>query len=450
MLTAYYLSSAYLAFVITCYQFYIGHSHVPVSGKHHSRRVNNMTRYILRDEYFGATLYDRKLLKHKFLQQEELSTATNLAEGVQYWQAMTDHSTTGILYSPIRVYFELTLKCNLRCRLCYNSSGTARAKELTTQQVIDSLYKLRQANVLDVRFTGGEFSQRPDWFEIFSEAKKQGFALSCNTNGVYDDESVVEKLASLDLEQITISIDGTRANHDKHRGKGSFDRTINALKALHRKGTNLRINTLISQWSVNDLEDMLEIASEYTTEINFFTYRFSGRALSQLDNAIDFDSFFEMAQQAEHIRSRYPHLHIMHFSEAFRENSIHDRRALGLRVGAPDGFTRFNIISDGTMWAGGYIPYIDPSWNLGNICTHDLLEVWHNNPKLEEYRQASQKLKVLCFDCPEYGGKCPGANYEFELVRLLNPEVSNPFCRFGNGPSLLSPDILNREKSVWG
>lgn len=99
---------------------------------------------------------------------------------------------------------------------CFNDSGIPRPNELTTKEVLKSLEDLREANVLDVRFTGGEPFCRPDWYEIFKRAKQLGFAVSCNTNGVYRG-NYWEKLANLNLEQITLSIDGRQDSHEKNR-----------------------------------------------------------------------------------------------------------------------------------------------------------------------------------------------------------------------------------------
>lgn len=136
--------------------------------------------------------------------------------GPFFWKKKERNIRYDILYSPTRIYYELTLKCNLHCQYCFNDSGIPRPNELTTKEVLKSLEDLREANVLDVRFTGGEPFCRPDWYEIFKRAKQLGFAVSCNTNGVYRG-NYWEKLANLNLEQITLSIDGRQDSHEKNR-----------------------------------------------------------------------------------------------------------------------------------------------------------------------------------------------------------------------------------------
>jgi len=410
-------------------------------------------RFSLRDEPFGFTLYDKNRLRHEFILKDEwevIKKERAIAEpDVHYLPAKRTDFRDDIIYSPIRVYWELTLGCNLHCRHCFNDSGKRRPYELSTEETIQGLHKLKEANVLDIRFTGGELTRRPDWYEILKEAKNLGFSVSCNTNGVYADPSVFEKFARLDLEQVTLSIDGNKEAHERNRGVGTFHRTIDSLRRMHEQGVKLRINTLITKSSLGDLEFMIELASQYATEINFFITRFVGRGIHLTTEAVSFEEFFEMSQKAQEVRSRYPNVSILHFEQATIQNSsrsgLYDK--FGLRFGPPDGTTRFNITSDGGLWAGGYIPYVDPDYRIGNIKHDDLFEIWQRSPKLEKFRDSSRRLELYCSHCPEYAKRCPGPNFELELLRQRKPEIQNPYCFFGNEPSLLTKIEENDNKS---
>jgi MoaA/NifB/PqqE/SkfB family radical SAM enzyme len=224
-------------------------------------------------------------------------------------------------------------------------------------------------------------------------------------------------------------------------GAGTFDKTINSLKELHRRGVRLRINTLVDNKSVNDLEFMADLASQYALEINFFIVRFMGRGLNlEGTDSVTMEQFYEMAKQAEKIRQKYPKLNLLHFAQVTRERSInsgtHDK--FGLKIGPPPGFSNFNVTYDGGLWAGGYTPYIDPSQRCGNIKNDDLFNVWQHSDTLEEYRDVARKLMLFCQKCPELGNKCSGPNYEIELYRLFNRKSENPYCLYGQGPSLLT------------
>jgi len=265
-----------------------------------------MKKYFLREETFGYTFYDKSVLRHKFLTKSEVEDFLK-EKGIDKNDCDIFYSDgrarNDILYSPIRIYYELTLACDLRCKFCFNNSGKPRPNELTTDEVIKSLEALKRANVMDVRFTGGEPTQRKNWFEILKEAKKLGFAVSCNTNANYSDNSIPEQLSKLNLEQVTVSVDGTKAHHEQNRGKNTFRRVIKNIELMHRLGIKLRFNTLVSKYNIDDVEFMVELASKYATEINFFVVRFIGRG-SHLGetHSVDMKKFKKMSLRAAELQ----------------------------------------------------------------------------------------------------------------------------------------------------
>lgn len=394
-------------------------------------------RFVLRNEPFGYTLYDKTRMRHKYLSVEdatqELKFPDTAVDDFEKWSADLSDAPFGILYSPIRIYFELTSACLLRCRTCFNNSGKAKPNELATDDVKRTLEGLRRDNVLDIRFSGGEVTTRPDWFDLLRHAKDLGFSVSLNTNGVYlRPEETIDQLVDLDLEQITISIDGGPKFHDYIRGNGSYEKTVRTLKELKRRGAHLRINTVLTKGSANDLEEILSLAGRFVEEINFFYMRTTGRALRILDQAVSYEELYRFDEKIESFKQKYPHIRILHGSKVMVTNSISPEISsnFGLRIGGPDGFTRLNLLPDGSIWPGGYTPHLRPDFYLGNIKEeeYNLLDVWRHSPQLQEFRRMSLNLQVACSKCPEKGTRCPGGSMEMEFYREKNSDGKNPYC----------------------
>ena len=408
-------------------------------------------KYVLREEPFGYTFFDRKKLRHKFIKKINLDTFLKdtgiKIDECDLIKQISNDWRKDVLCGPIRIYYELTLACNLECKFCFNSSGRPRKNELSTDEIIKSLKNMKDSGVMDVRFTGGEFTCRDDWYDIFFEAKRLGFAVSCNTNAAYLNPDISKKLASLDLEQVTISIDGKKENHEKNRGLNTFERTIKNVEDLHKLRVRLRFNTLVSKYSMNDVEAMIDLAAKYTDEINFFTIIFIGRGKDlESECSVTEKEHFVMSRKIEKLKPKYPNLNILHFSKVSKETSIRDDLNLkyGLKVCSPSGATTLNIMSDGGIWCGGYVPYIDSSVCLGNIKDKKLYDVWQKSELLEKTRDDAGRLILFCNKCKEYKNKkCQGSKYETELERLLYPETKNPWCIYGNGPSLLTISLKN-------
>lgn len=400
-------------------------------------------KYTVREEPFGFTVYDHATLTRKFVAKNKLESylKDNGILDYIYLEAKHKDYRKDILYSPLRIYYEVTLACNLHCKFCFNSSGVARPNELTTKEVIDSLHSLRNDNVIDLRFTGGELTRRPDWYEILKTAKDLGFVVSCNTNATWD-SSIAEKFASLNLDQITISMDGTEEHHDKNRGQGNYRRTLNNMALLHKLGAKLRVNVLLTKLTLGDLEPLLDEISKYITEVNFFPVAFIGRGEGlESEYSMTMEEFYEFKLKADKVRTKYPNLNLLTFCEATKRTSVNkqDEEDLGLKMGTPTVINNFNITSDGGLWAGGYLPYIDKSLELGNIKKDTVYDVWQKkNSMLESLRNQAQKIKEFCYTCKEHGKRCPGADFELEVNRQLKPESKNYYCVYGQGEPLLN------------
>ncbi len=396
--------------------------------------VTEKLRYVLRDEVFGGTLFDRKSFGHKFVAQHEIKDGIvfngELVTSYEKWEASLENAPANIPFSPVRVYFELTRKCNLTCQTCFNSSGKEGPNEMDTVDVRKCLDGMRADNIFDIRFTGGEVTARKDWFELFKHAKDIGFAFSINTNGVYEDSKTVDKLVLLDPNQITISIDGNEEHHDKIRGKGNFRRAIQTLQELKKRGVTLRTNTVLTKPSLQDVEEIVNIVGEYVGEMAFFHMRSTGRAKTTLlGEMIDFNELYQFNQHMNLVSKKYPNINFYYGERVVKENSILPGNH-GMMMGRPDGFTRFNLLADGSLWAGGYAPYIDRNLNLGNMRTegYSLLRVWRESEKLKWFRDFSNELFQRCLGCPEFEKRCPGVNVEMELIQSKFPKIGNPYC----------------------
>jgi radical SAM protein with 4Fe4S-binding SPASM domain len=392
-------------------------------------------RFVIRDEHFGATLYDRERLTHKFLLHKEMQSEIEFNKSVvtnpEIWKSNINSSTPiNLIYSPLRIYFELTLKCNLRCKTCFNSSGKSAVDEMNTEEVKQTLLGFRNDNILDIRFTGGEVTQRNDWFEILRYAKNLGFTVSLNTNGVYAKKDTLDKLIDLDLDQVTISLDGNEQSHSEIRGKGTYQKALESLKYLSEHNAKLRINTVVTKNVLKDYKDILKVANMYVDEINFFYMRTTGRALEIMDKVVTPADLHQLDLDIEAEKSKYPNLRILHGSQVMLNNSIHNKK-FGLHIGGPDGFTRMNLSANGDIYSGGYAPYIGVDLKVGNIKEEEysMLNVWKNSEKLNKFRAKSLELQMICLNCIDKKREfCPGGSMEMALFSHANPEIGNPYC----------------------
>src|SRR5712675_617950 len=134
---------------------------------------------------------------------------------------------------PMSALFELTFVCNHACSFCYNCP--TGQKEMNTAEVIDTLRKLAEFNILYLTLSGGEPLVRRDFFEIAEAARSLGFALRIYTNGFLIDEAMAKRIKAVaNPVEIEISIHGAKPEtHDRLTCvPGSFMKIVAAARYL--------------------------------------------------------------------------------------------------------------------------------------------------------------------------------------------------------------------------
>jgi radical SAM protein with 4Fe4S-binding SPASM domain len=164
---------------------------------------------------------------------------------------------------PTAVVWEITLACNLHCKLCGSRAGKARRDELSTQEAYDLVDQLAAIGVRDVGLIGGEVHLRKDWVEIVAAVVRAGMTCSIQTGGRSFSAATAAKAAAAGLSGAGVSIDGLRENHDLIRGvKGSFDQAILALGHLRNCGLATSVSTQLWSGSIGDLRGLLEVIAD--------------------------------------------------------------------------------------------------------------------------------------------------------------------------------------------
>jgi len=381
---------------------------------------------IFREEPFGGVVYDTSTLRYQLIDEKDMCFADKTIT------LRKAPERQDILSAPIRVYFEITRKCNLHCRHCFASSSPSEEIGMSTASIMSLLDEMKRVGVIDVRFTGGEPTVRSDLYEILDHAKRLGLVVSLNTNGVYDNAiDTIDQLAKLDLDQVTISVDGMEETHNYLRGRGTFGSMLSSVKVMYAKGILLRFNTVITRRNVNEVPRIVELASHYAREINFFYMRPIGRALGELDTILNFEEHFSSARNTLALRSKYPLLNIMHFEQSFTERSIFPSKNAPptLSIALPYGSTTLAIAADGSFWPHGYTPYQkSPEFKLGGFPQNSIEQIWSQSEKLDAIRRWLRVIVGRCQQCPEYRRRCAGLNFEVEVARLVGDISENPYC----------------------
>ncbi|WP_099157190.1 TIGR04053 family radical SAM/SPASM domain-containing protein [Virgibacillus ndiopensis] len=165
--------------------------------------------------------------------------------------------------NPFIVIWELTRACALKCLHCRAEAQYHRdPRELTFtegKKLIDDIYEMNNPMLV---FTGGDPLERPDVFDIAEYAIKKGVRVSMTPSATPNvTKEAMQKAKDVGLARWAFSIDGHCAEiHDHFRGtSGSFDLTMKAINYLHELEMPLQINTVISKYNVDYLDELAEM-----------------------------------------------------------------------------------------------------------------------------------------------------------------------------------------------
>jgi len=187
----------------------------------------------------------------------------------------------GYALNPHGIIFEITHRCNLRCKMCgyYGEKGVRpNTKEelsvIEIEKILDDICNFSPF----ITITGGEPLIRKDIIEIFELFKKKDLKFGLITNGTLINESIAKKLAELNPNFITVSIDGPEKIHEMVRGPRTFNKSIEGIKLLKGNGySRITINCVISNINYEYLVDLVDLANELDVNLQYQHLQFTDK-----------------------------------------------------------------------------------------------------------------------------------------------------------------------------
>ncbi|XRO77423.1 radical SAM protein [Methanocaldococcus sp. 10A] len=171
--------------------------------------------------------------------------------------------------APFLVVWDVTYRCNLRCKHCYANAGKPLENELNTEEAKKVVDILGNAGVVALAFSGGEPLMRKDIFELIDKAKDYDMQVSIATNGTLLTKENVRKLKEHSVDFIQISLDGTKETHEKFRGiEGIYDKTVEGIRNVVEENICCAIATTATKLNYKDIPKVMDFAEKLG--VNYF------------------------------------------------------------------------------------------------------------------------------------------------------------------------------------
>ena len=181
---------------------------------------------------------------------------------------------------PVSANFELTPRCNLRCRMCYVRLTPAEmeplGRELTAAQWLELAKAAREAGTAFLLLTGGEPLLRSDFPEIYEGLSTMGLSISINTNGTLLTDEIRALWQRLPPAQVNVTLYGTcREDYQALCGDpDAFDRVVDALHWLKQARILTHLNATIVPTNLHHWEQIEEFARSMELDLRMTTYCF--------------------------------------------------------------------------------------------------------------------------------------------------------------------------------
>lgn len=166
--------------------------------------------------------------------------------------------------NPLFIVWNLTNRCNLHCRHCYQSSGPRAADgELNLPQKIEVIDQFGRAYVAMVAFAGGEPTLSKHLEPCLRRCQHYGMHTTLATHGMLMDAERCARLAGLGLRYVEVSLDSIDPEiHDDFRGRrGAWRQAVEGIKnVVATDGMRAGLAMCVHRGNLHEVEPMLKFA----------------------------------------------------------------------------------------------------------------------------------------------------------------------------------------------
>src|SRR5947209_3445257 len=322
---------------------------------------------------------------------------------------------------PMVVIWEATQACDLACYHCRASAQPKRhPQELTTEESEALLRDVAELNPPIFILTGGDPLKRYDIYHLVRYADALGLhpAMTPSATPLLT-KTAIGELKKAGLSRLAVSLDGSHADlHDGFRGvRGSFERTLNALRWSNEEHLPIQVNTTISKRNLKDLDNMAELLKHFRLVLwSIFFLVPTGRGqIDDLPSGEEFEEVFKKLHRfSEDMPFRIKTTEAQHYRRFVIQQRLQARKekAQPFTPGSEKLFPGLLPINDGKgfifvshkgeVFPSGFLPLC-----AGNIHFQTLTDIYQNAPLLKALRDPDN-LHGKCRDC-EYKNICGGS-----------------------------------------
>lgn len=303
-------------------------------------------------------------------------------------------------------YFQwhITDYCGNRCSHCYlNEFNRNKVLREMAKRILgdmrDCCDELDADMILSI--TGGDPLTHPEIWSILGKARKFAQKLAVLGNPELLNAENICKLKKIGIDKYQFSIDGMKDTHDAIRSPGSFERTVNGIKALVEKKIEVVVNSTVSGKNYHEMIDVMKLSRALGASKWSFARWVPNSGTCGI-SAIEYHNFLKeiSKQQKDYDADSKTFL----ASDSLMNSVILDSVICdGIIMGCALGSSALCILPDNTVMAcRRHRDSVLGKWKKNG----DILNFFLFNPKMEEYRKIDKftgcnkcSFKFQCRGC---------------------------------------------------
>lgn len=310
--------------------------------------------------------------------------------------------------------WHITHRCNLRCTHCYQEDYSAFESRGQLKKILEQFQRLLVEHKFKghINITGGEPLSHPELFWLLSEAQKRGITTAVLTNGTLIGREEAKKLKRCGVMYVQVSLDGTKAVHDKIRGEGSFDSAVRGIRELLMQGIDTTVSFTAQRGNYRELPRLARYCRELGVDKLWFDRVVISAKEDKNGMALSAEEYERLCKTAARLNKRQ----MLSCARALqfipcRQKDIY-RCTAGNRLLA--------VLADGSVMPCRRLPKA-----AGNINDSDLPSIYNTSPVLIEIRNAG--LPRGCEGC-EYSKDCFGGAKCIAYAKAGRCDIADPDC----------------------
>ncbi|MEO0896197.1 MAG: radical SAM/SPASM domain-containing protein [Bacteroidota bacterium] len=294
-----------------------------------------------------------------------------------------------MLAKPVKIGFEPTTSCNLRCPMCPSglrsfSRPTGMAHMNLFQKVVDENH---QHLLYLLLYFQGEPYLNPHFLDMASYAFKKGIYTASSTNGHYLTPEKARKTIESGLSELIISVDGaTQETYQSYRVGGKLEKVKEGIRNLvqaREEAKSLHPYIILQFLVVKPNEHEIEAIQHLGKELGV------DKVALKTAQIYDYKEGHDLIPTQDQY-SRYKKMSNGHY----RLKNELENQCWKLWQGAE------------ITWDGKVLPCCfdkDAQYEMGNVSELHFSEIWHSQP-YQDFRMKllqSRKEIDICQNCSE-------------------------------------------------